>query len=288
MSSTGTVFMEVAIPDSSLVDEQTKRDKSIKISQISRACCIFRVVKIYIYRDKTSVSAQKDRKLLKAMLTYLDTPQYLRRKLFPIMDELEYAGILHPVKAPHHKSKKADIGDIRVAVLIEKKGRLYADIGLDSLSLFKGSGYAGKKINAKIISIHPELVTREADKQEIKEYWGYDVIETSLLNLLESNHNTEIIITSRDGKLFKNYENNLSERIKTIKTLLLIFGSPRNGVPEILMAEGKMLKQYPSRINMFPFQGTETVRLEEAILGTLAIMNHYITKQSGPAIRLHH
>jgi predicted SPOUT superfamily RNA methylase MTH1 len=287
MNSSGTVVMEVAIPDSSLVDEQTKRDKSIKISQISRACCIFRVGKIYIYRDKTSVSTQKDRKLLKAMLTYLDTPQYLRRKLFPIMDELEYAGILHPVKAPHHKSKKADIGDIRVAVLIEKKGRLYADIGLNSLSIFKGSGYAGKKINAKIISIYPELVTREADKREIKEYWGYNVVETSLLNLLESNDNTEIIITSRDGKLFRNYENNLSERIKTIKTLLLIFGSPRNGVPEILKAEGRMINQYPSKINMFPFQGTETVRLEEAILGTLAIMNHYLSKQRSPTIELH-
>ena len=282
MNPSDTVIMEVAIPDSSLVDQQTKRDKSIKISQISRACSIFRVEKIYIYRDKTSTPPQKDRTLLKAMLTYLDTPQYLRRKLFPIMDELEYAGILHPLKSPHHKSKKADIGDIRVAVLIEKKGRLYADIGLDSLSIFNGSGYAGKKINAKIISIYPEIITREADKREIKDYWGYNVIETSLLNLLESNNNTEIIITSRYGKLFKNYENNLSERIKTIKTFLLIFGSPRNGVSEILMAEGRRINQYPSMINMFPFQGTETVRLEEAILGTLAIMNHYISKQSRP------
>ena len=280
MNSSDSVVIEVAIPDSSLVDEQSKRDKSIKISQISRACCIFRVGKIYIYRDKTSNSAQKDRNLLKVMLRYLDTPQYLRRKLFPIMDELEYAGILHPIKAPHHKSKKADIGDIRVAVLIEIKGRLYADIGLDSLSIFKGSGYAGKKINAKIISIYPEILTREADKREIEEYWGYKVIETSLLNLLEPNTNTEIVITSRHGKLFKNYENNLSERIKAIHTLLLIFGSPRNGVSEILMAEGRRIKKYPSIINMFPFQGTETVRLEEAILGTLAIVNHYISKQS--------
>ncbi|HYZ50143.1 MAG TPA: putative RNA uridine N3 methyltransferase, partial [Nitrososphaeraceae archaeon] len=133
MNSSGTVFMDVAIPDSSLIDEQTKRDKSIKVSQISRACCIFRVGRIYIYRDKTSASAKKDRKLLKAILTYLDTPQYLRRKLFPITDELEYVGILHPVKAPHHKAKKTVIGDIRVAVLIESKGRLFADIGLDSL-----------------------------------------------------------------------------------------------------------------------------------------------------------
>ena len=47
------------------------------------------------------------------------------------------------------------------------------------------------------------------------------------------------------------------------------------------MAEGRKIKQYPSMINMFPFQGTETVRLEEAILGTLAIVNHSISKQSG-------
>jgi len=29
---------------------------------------------------------------------------------------------------------------------------------------------------------------------------------------------------------------------------------------------------------MFPFQGTETVRLEEAILGTLAILNYVFFK----------
>jgi predicted SPOUT superfamily RNA methylase MTH1 len=29
---------------------------------------------------------------------------------------------------------------------------------------------------------------------------------------------------------------------------------------------------------MFPFQGTETVRLEESVLGTLAILNHFFSK----------
>jgi hypothetical protein len=34
---------------------------------------------------------------------------------------------------------------------------------------------------------------------------------------------------------------------------------------------------------MFPFQGTETVRLEEAIFGTLAILNNLLSDNSTSA-----
>jgi predicted SPOUT superfamily RNA methylase MTH1 len=88
----------IAIPDSSLSDEQTKRDKSIKIAQFSRACSIFRVKRVYIYHDSLSHFEKDDPHLLKTILRYLDTPQYLRKMLFPMMRDLQYAGILHPIR----------------------------------------------------------------------------------------------------------------------------------------------------------------------------------------------
>ncbi|MGI0036243.1 MAG: putative RNA uridine N3 methyltransferase, partial [Nitrososphaera sp.] len=68
----------VAIPDSALSDEQTKRDKSIKIAQFARACSIFRVNRIYIFHDALSQFEKEDANLLKTVLRFLDTPQYLR------------------------------------------------------------------------------------------------------------------------------------------------------------------------------------------------------------------
>ena len=51
-----------------------------------------------------------------------------------------------------------------------------------------------------------------------------------------------------------------------------VFESPEKGVHEII--GGRMNKvQNAKSLNFFPNQATETVRLEEALLGTLAIIN---------------
>jgi methyltransferase len=274
----------IAIPDSSLVDEQTKRDKSIKISQIARACSIFRVKTIYIYHDLSFRYKSDDLNLLKTILGYLDTPQYLRKVLYPRMKILEYAGILHPIKSPHHKDqediKNIKVGDVRVGVIAKDEGNLYVDVGLSSLIPFKGSGFKGKKVNVLFTSAYPNLRAREAIGEDLgKTYWGYNVkIVSNLANLLNTAHNTEILITYRKGTFFKVKESKLLKRIKSCRNLLVVFGSPKKGVDEILAREGSNIRFYDFVVNMFPFQGTATVRLEEALYGTLAILNYVLTK----------
>src|SRR5687768_12395665 len=201
----------IAIPDSSLSDEQTKRDKSIKIGQFARACSIFQVTRIYVYHDMLSQFESEDANLLKIILRYLDTPQYLRKALYPRMHQLEYAGILHPIKAPHHKPpediKKVRVGDIRTGVIAKVKGQLFAEVGLGSLVLFTGQGFEGKKVNAKFTSPYPNLKAIEATEDDIFDYWGYEVKEVpSLGRLMASVENTEVVITSRKGSYFKNME----------------------------------------------------------------------------------
>ncbi|HEX2556693.1 MAG TPA: RNA methyltransferase [Nitrososphaera sp.] len=268
----------VALPDSALSDEQTKRDKSIKIAQFARACSIFRVKRLYIYHDSLSQFEREDSNLLKTILQYLDTPQYLRKILYPRMQQLEYAGILHPIKAPHHRPpediKKVRVGDVRTGVLAKIKGQLFVEAGLGSLIPFVGSGFEGKKVNVKFEAPYPNLTAIEATANDILDYWGYEVREVpSLGKLLEGVENTEVLITSRKGTYFRNIEAKLIGRSKNVQNLLIVFGSPRNGVHELLAKEGTNTKPYEFVVNMFPVQGTETVRLEEAILGTLAILN---------------
>jgi methyltransferase len=276
--------LSVAIPDSCLSDEQTKRDKSIKIWQFARACSIFKVTRIYIYHDKTSHMKKEEAHLIKTILRYLDTPQYLRKTLYSKTSQLEYAGLLHPIKAPHHKErvdiKKIKSGDIRVGVIQNVNGRLFVEAGLDALIPYKGLGYTGKKINIKFVSPYPNLTAQDAGEEDIRNcYWGYKVKEVhSLCELFKSLQNKEILITSREGAFFKNKEDKLLQRLKSNNNLLVIFGSPKKGVEEILNSEGMNINEYEFVVNMFPFQGTETVRLEEAILGTLAILNHALSK----------
>jgi predicted SPOUT superfamily RNA methylase MTH1 len=274
----------IAIPDSSLSDEQTKRDKTIKICQFARACSMFRVKKIFIYHDKTTNTSPEDFSLLKTVLRYLDTPQYLRKLLYPLSDKLEYAGLLHPINAPHHRKleriRDVKFGDVRVGVILMVRGKLHVNVGLSSLVSFEGSGFHGKKVNVKIVSTHPSLKGKEATDYDIKDnYWGYEIQETYSLNkLLESTSNTQIIITSKNGGYVKDNEAKILARLKSFRNLLIVFGTPKKGVDEMLAAEGRRIDAYEFVLNMFPFQGTKTIRLEEAILGSLAIFNHFLSK----------
>jgi predicted SPOUT superfamily RNA methylase MTH1 len=268
----------ITIPDSSLSDEQTKRDKSIKIAQFARACSIFRVTRVYIYHDSLSDFEKDDPHLLKTILLYLDTPQYLRKMLFPMMHQLQYAGILHPIKAPHHRVlediKKVKAGDVRTGVIVKVKGQLFVEVGLGSLVPFVGEGLEGKKVNVKFTSSYPNLKAIQAIEQDILDYWGYQVKEVaSISKLLASLDKTAIIITSRKGRYFKNIEAGLAEDAKIVQNILVVFGAPKHDLHEILAKEGASTKPYEYVVNMFPNQGTETVRLEEAVLGTLAILN---------------
>ena len=268
----------ITIPDSSLSDEQTKRDKSIKIAQFARACSIFRVTRVYIYHDSLSDFEKDDPRLLKTILRYLDTPQYLRKMLFPMMHQLQYAGILHPIKAPHHRVlediKKVKAGDVRTGVIVKVKGQLFVEVGLGSLVPFVGEGLEGKKVNVKLTSSYPNLKAIQAIEQDILDYWGYEVKDVaSISKLLASLDKTAIVVTSRKGRYFKNIEAGLAEDAKIVQNILVAFGAPKHGLHEILAKEGASIKPYEYVVNMFPNQGTETVRLEEAVLGTLAILN---------------
>lgn len=79
-----------------------------------------------------------------------------------------------------------------------------------------------------------------------------------------------IIITSRKGRTATKEQ--ISKYTTSEKPTLVVFGSPDKGVHEIIGGRMKNVQNAKS-LNFFPNQATETVRLEEAILGTLAIIN---------------
>jgi predicted SPOUT superfamily RNA methylase MTH1 len=264
--------ISIAIPDSSLIKEPTQIGKALKISQIARACAIFRVNTIYLYHEADG--RDRDRSLLRMALRFLETPQYLRRNMYKKVDELKFAGTLSPLKIPSHVQtpdpRKIKQGDIRDGVVVLVKGQKYVDVGFDQLIAYRGSEDEGKRIVVQFKEGFPNFSIKQIGRDEIKQYWGYEVKETSNLNNLLSTWNSFIIFTSRKGKSIHKTQRYFEEISNS--EVLVVFGSPKRGVHEIL---GKTLGNMPKSqiLNFFPDQATETVRLEEAILGTLAILN---------------
>ncbi|MGA9940828.1 MAG: putative RNA uridine N3 methyltransferase, partial [Nitrososphaeraceae archaeon] len=154
----------------------------------------------------------------------------------------------------------------------------FVDVGMDEPLRYSGTTSNNKIVTVKLISKYPYPTSVEIDKESLAGYWGYTVkFSSTLKELLDSRKSNYILLTSVEGRYLtdKFYTSFFTDQIKSIKDLLIVFGSPKNGLKKILAAEKVEISDFPFVINMFPDQGTQTVRVEEAILGTLAIINQY-------------
>jgi len=264
--------LSIAIPDSTLLDESTILFKTKKISMIARTCAIFKINQIFIYQDEKG--NENDLALLSTSLKYLETPQYFRKKLFPKSNLLKYAGVLQPLNISSHlttsNQKMIKIGDTRDALIINYKGKKFLDIGINKHIQYFGKMKSGTRIAVQIKTTQPELTIKEISREDIKDYWGYDVKERSNLLSLLSTWKGKIILTSKKGKNFTTTE--AKKMSESNEPLLIVFGTTNKGVYDILGTDIKKI-QNSKIFNFFPKQGTQTVRLEEAILGTLSIIN---------------
>lgn len=252
-------MISIAIPSSALINERDEKLKAYKIGQIARAAAIFRVDKIYIYRDP----ALDESEYIKDILEYLETPQYLRKSLIPIKDSLKHAGLLPPLRIPSHRPKHLKIGEVREGVVrkVGPDGTAWVDVGVKALALLRANATKGARVTVRVCSTNP-LVVEEAEPPE---YWGYKVEKVELKDVL----NEDAVITSRLGRV-PGWEE--LEEIAGRQKITLIFGSPEEGVQSIARKLGIEMKGI--RIwNTVPMQGVATVRLEEALHATLAIIN---------------
>lgn len=270
--------LSVAIPESSLSDESTKMDKTRKISVLARACAIFKVDTIYVYQEGSN---KEDGNLLVTILKYLDTPQFLRKRLFPKMNELKFAGVLQPLKIPSHitptNPKKIIKGDIREGIVVSMKGKRFVDVGINQLVPYFGKENMGKRVTVQFKTDYPDFTVKEIQRDETPLYWGYFVKERANLFSLMNEWKGNTIITSRKGKTAT--KDQLAKYLKSDLPTLIVFGSTSKGIQEILGGKIKNV-QNAKTLNFFPNQATETVRLEEALIGTLSIINAYAINQS--------
>ena len=276
--------LEIAIPSNILEDCQSLYTKSQKLSLIARSASIFQINKIYIYK----VKRRDDSNFISLLLNYLVTPQYLRKKSFPVLHDLKYAGILSPLKIPSHLVLKDLLSftnsQPRQGLILKynkKTNSSIIDLGLNKLGVLHGKFSIGDIITViPSISRSNEFISVKQSKPN--KYWGYKVDVINSFSVLSENKSFDFkIITTKSGKNLQHMYESLFDSVnrKTQMKILIVFGSPKHGVLEIIKNE-KILVNFNDflLLNLFPNQGVETIRSEEAILGTLSIINMMLNK----------
>jgi predicted SPOUT superfamily RNA methylase MTH1 len=273
--------LTIAIPTSVISDTPHLREKTSKIGLIGRAAAIFRIDEIIVYQDDPKNKQAQNTNLLTTLLTYMETPQYLRKRLFKLDPRLQFAGILPPLRTPHHplnrKAKNLKVGEYREAVTLSrtKEGTL-VDIGVEHPALLREKQWAlNKRLTLQIISTGERVEVQTASRDEIPSYWGYTVTaEKSFVKLIENKKFDLTIATSKIGDNFMDVAEKISGKWKKTNNTLVALGAPTRGLHEIVRDEGANLKDLMDFVvNTVPEQGTETVRTEEALLATLAVFN---------------
>ena len=274
--------LAVAVPASFVADTPHLREKTSKVGLVGRAAAIFRVDEVVVYRDDPKHSQDADLDLIAALLSYLETPQYLRKRLFKLEPRLQFAGILPPLRTPHHpvsgKTKSLKAGEYREGlVLSQNKEGLLVDIGVEQPALLRERQHrVGERLTLQIVNAGERVEVQTVSRLEIPDYRGYTVtIERASLSRLVETRGFDLTVgTSRRGAELDKVSGELAVRWKDASGILVVFGAPTRGLYEIAEDEGVRLDELVDFVlNTVPGQGTETVRTEEAVLASLAVLN---------------
>jgi predicted SPOUT superfamily RNA methylase MTH1 len=278
--------VSIAIPASIVSDIPHLREKTARIGMIGRATAIFRVNEAIIFPDDPATNQSREVNLVTTVLSYMETPQYLRKWLFKMKPELRYAGILPPLRTLHHPLTKRlrdlKVGEFREGVTTSRvKEGVTVDVGVERPVLVRNKEIKlNKRLTVKITTTAPQPEAVLAHRQEVPTYWGFQVTASPLPlgQLIKERRFDLVMATSRLGAPFVNVKDAVLNRWKNAYQVLIAFGAPTRGLYEIAKLENMVLDSIANFVvNMIPSQGTETVRTEEAVCASLAILNTVIS-----------
>ncbi|XP_065646254.1 putative methyltransferase C9orf114 homolog isoform X2 [Hydra vulgaris] len=298
--------VSIALPGSILENSQSPELRTYLAGQIARAAVIFNVDEIIIFNEslskktneglfKGSTKSSDPNILLARILQYLECPQYLRKEFFPVHQDLKYAGILNPLDCPHHM-RADDIVAYREGVTLNrpvKKGEgsfvnvgVMKDVKIDKhlkpniRVTVKLDPYEQETIEKKRY-LTGRVVTPSTPREETGIYWGYSVrlaenFSSVFTNCPYKGGYDLTIGTSENGADINSIE------IPSYNHLLLVFGGSKgleySFESEESLRDTDVSLLFDHFINYCSNQGTRTVRTEEAVLITLAVLRSKLSK----------
>ena len=292
--------ISILIPSSIVDNAQSKELRTYLIGQLSRTIGIFKVSEVIIFHDKLKSSSKDHLNFFIKNLQYLETPQYLRKTLFPYSQDLLTSGLMNPLDASHHlridqwckyregcvlnrpvkdDSSWVNIG-LRKDCKINKKlppntrvtVKLNEDVFDDTLKFYTGV---------------PVSMREPFEKAGI--YWGYVVrvcerFEEVFDESIYGEKYDFVIGTSDKGE---NYRNVQYTKHKEFKHCLIVFGGIEGIEGMLDDDEHANIKgddvngMFDVYVNTCVGQGLRTIRTEEAIMITLSVLKPELDKVKG-------
>ncbi|XP_050449584.1 putative methyltransferase C9orf114 homolog isoform X1 [Cataglyphis hispanica] len=292
--------VSIAVPGSILDNAQSPELRTYLAGQIARAACIYKVDELIVFDDKGDVTESEKKKIRKddalgegrpgclqlaRILQYLECPQYLRKYFFPIHKDLQYAGVLNPLDAPHHL-RQSDESLYREGIVTNKPIKIgkgsQVNVGLLNEIHVDKVLMPGLRVTVKIPEGQPNpkklkgiIVPPNVPRTETGIYWGYTVklvkhLTEVLTNCQYKGGYDLTIGTSDKGTSIDEIE----ARSLEYRHCLIVFGGIA-GLEAAVDVDPNLDVDDPSLIfhkyvNTCPQQGSRTIRTEEAILLTLA------------------
>jgi len=163
------------------------------------------------------------------------------------------------------------------ATLAVTESGCLVDIGVERPVLIPDKKLpVNKRVTIKITKSGKHPTVTLANREEIEAYWGYTVTSSkvSFGQLTKSRAYDLVVATSKNGTPLTQVTDKLAERWKKSHSVLVAFGAPTQGLQEIVAQENLRLDEVADfTVNTIPDQGTETVRTEEGLYATLALLN---------------
>jgi len=259
----------IALPADIFLGED-ERLATYRLAMLARYATIFRVEEIAVY-------GQAGSRLVYNVLKYVAAPPYLRKRLFPLKDELRYAGLAPPLCAPTHPASAEGAGfssAYRVGLVLKaRRDSVVVDAGLSKPIVARGRAGRGELVTVKVSSRGARLVS----PAEVPYYWGYRVSRhRSLREAIESCRDMCIVATSRLGKPVNSVGEALASLASRKGGVALLFGS-RQGLYDIARGEGFNLDDHVDMVvNFVPRQGSYVIRTEEAVPIALSIIDFLV------------
>ncbi|ARM75925.1 putative RNA uridine N3 methyltransferase [Acidianus manzaensis] len=233
--------LNLAIYSSFFSNKSSLTEKTIYSSILFRALIEFRISKLYIIDSNKRIFS-----LVNKLAMYSLTPPYLKKEI-SFNKDLGKAGLLSPMNLIYHLVHKFPVeGEIRQG----KNG----NYGIKNLKV--------KKKYDTILVINS--ISGKAIQYPRIYYNGFKIYESSFDELIKKEN---IIIGSRSGKNPLEYKSQIKKSYEE-KGLTLVIGPP----------EGMLLSLIGKRyldisFNFIPKQAVSDVRVEEAVISALAVLN---------------
>ena len=275
--------LTVLVPSSIVREAEDKREATRKLGYVARAATVFRADRLAVFPDREG-ERRWEGEFVETVLRYAATPPEIRKDVWGRRDELEYVGILPPLRVPAMTGSESNgSGSLTQGIVTEvgPDGRVRVNCELQHPTTLRVPPsmevVEGQRVAIRISSREP-VRARIVDRP----LPGFDVSRMDLEEALGRADAGVAIATSRHGEALTTTRlPDLAARIER-DGATIAFGSPGRGLPAILgdgvdvdagvevVVEPGADPGFDLWLNTIPRQGSETVRTEEAIFATLA------------------